>query len=393
MEVGDIVVATRGFKKACGIGIIKSDYIPPSKSKILGIDEDNEYLHLREIEWIIKDKIELDENLFRGYKVSYIDESKWNKIKTACLEQHPQHKKTFNEIEEYIPDPEINVHTSLRYILENYLKAKNHELEQDNQKKFEIFIQEQLPEYFSKLTANEYKIHSFLDLKKHYCPYIALMDEKITSRFNKDIYINYMFCEDMSGVYLALRLDLNDIKKELGQEAIKILENNSQQYRLKLNPSDRENFPDKIDLKAKKEPYAPFYEAATIISKLYQYPELPSQKQMEYDLREILKIYKKLCENDFLKFLKKIYHNEIEIGLNELERGKNIIFYGPPGSGKTVLSKILSEQYLGNNRYSLYTVHSGTDYYDLVSRIVPEVHDGDITYSKEKRFLLDALYV
>lgn len=390
MKVGDILVATRGFREAWGIGIIKSDYIPPSKSKILGIDKDNDYLHFREVEWKIKDKIEISENIFFGFKVSKIDDSKWNKIKSACLEQYPNYKTTFNEIDPDIPDPE-NLQTSLRYILKNYLIAKNHELEENKQKLFENFLQEQLPEYLGKLTANEYKIYSTLNDKLHYCPYLALMDEKITSSFNQGIYVNYMFCEDMSGVYLALMQGVSDIKKELGSEAIKILKNDSQNYRLRLNPSDKENFQDKLDLKAKKEPYAPFYEAATIISKLYQLPELPSQKQLEYDLKEILKIYNKLCENDFLKFLKKIYHNEIKIGLNELERGKNIIFYGPPGSGKTVLSKIISEQYSGKNGYSLYTVHSGTDYYDLVSRIVPEVHDGNITYSKEKRFLLDAL--
>lgn len=96
-------------------------------------------------------------------------------------------------------------------------------------------------------------------------------------------------------------------------------------------------------------------------------------------------------KNDFLEFLNQTYRQEKEIALKELKRGKNLIFFGPPGSGKTVLSKIISEEYLGRNAYSLYTVHSGTDYYDLVCRIVPEVKDGNLIYSKEKRFLLDAL--
>ena len=97
-------------------------------------------------------------------------------------------------------------------------------------------------------------------------------------------------------------------------------------------------------------------------------------------------------KKDFLKLLNEIYTPEIKIALGELQRGKNIIFYGPPGSGKTVLSKIISEEYLEKDGYSLYTVHSGTDYYDLVCRIVPQIDEqGNLVYLKEKRFLLDAL--
>lgn len=97
-------------------------------------------------------------------------------------------------------------------------------------------------------------------------------------------------------------------------------------------------------------------------------------------------------KRDFLNLLDEIYAPEIKIALGELERGKNVIFYGPPGSGKTVLSKIISEEYLEKDCYLLYTVHSGTDYYDLVSRIVPQINEeGNLIYSKERRFLLDAL--
>jgi len=38
---------------------------------------------------------------------------------------------------------------------------------------------------------------------------------------------------------------------------------------------------------------------------------------------------------------------------------------------------MVSEEYLGNDSYVLYTVHSGTDYYDLVCRVVPQTTDDD----------------
>ena len=143
----------------------------------------------------------------------------------------------------------------------------------------------------------------------------------------------------------------------------------------------------------------------TIYGKYYNQNSLPSNQEIITDFKELINLYSQLKpdengisisdtaqENDFLKFIKETYNDEIQIGLQELKRGKNLIFFGPPGSGKTVLSKIVSEKYLGKNAYSLYTVHSGTDYYDLVCRIVPQIDkNGNLIYFKERRFLLDAL--
>jgi len=57
---------------------------------------------------------------------------------------------------------------------------------------------------------------------------------------------------------------------------------------------------------------------------------------------------------------------------------------------KYILAKIYSKEN-GGNEPVLYTVHSGTDYFDLVARILPDVENNTLVYKKESRFLLDAL--
>lgn len=286
--------------------------------------------------------------------------------------------------------PQSNIRSCLENILDNYKSTSNLNSSTSKQTIKDILGKE-FPDYLNEKTNNQYHLFSSACDKTHFCPYVALMNKEITNKHTKGFFVNYMFREDMTGVYLALRQGIDGINK--GNPYLNELRTKSKKYREKTEIHDiTPQLSENIDLKGHNAEYAPFYEAGNIYSRFYEKGNLPSEEELEEDLNEMLKIYDEMAENEFLRFIKDIYALEMNIAKGELERGKNVIFYGPPGSGKTVLSKIVSENYLEKDSYELYTVHSGTDYYDLVCRIVPKINDeGNLIYHKEPRFLLDAL--
>jgi hypothetical protein len=605
MKVGDYVVANDGYKGIWGIGIIKSDYISPNQSIRLNIDEDKEYFHYREVNWLITDPIKLDEDRFFAQQtITEIDQNKWNKIKEAYIKKFGDSGNIFEKIESnglkadddtckpvniikmiyrefkdnyynseegidhyqkydierqkvkeyyksirsdpqaknntqdppinhllpikepaiapaavgtikafgyededlpglteavcdliknligskdkdqqkelissfksgpyrngfrtamltpvlyylspdflfinrktvasfnfiykilgkdenisvelvdyidnneklkelietltnYIPeltfedfdafchwlcsghlgnyaeDPEKydkwmlnhcpnsvgNIKGSLELILNNYKLAKDGD--QKSQKDVLNILNNALPDYLSKKADKPYQIYSSGKDKWHYCPYVALMDEEVTKTPTKGFYINYMFREDMGGVYLALRQGITEIKIKYGIEGLEILKSKADMYREKIKKSTDliNEFSDSVDLKKKDAKFAQFYEAGNICSKLYLKNDMPSEEELESDLKEILELYDMLnrLEIDNINFLgflnKEGYYFEpelIENFLLSLKVKPFIILTGNSGTGKTKIAQMFAKYISAKNPVKSQNTH------------------------------------
>lgn len=108
IKKGDIVVSNDGYQGVLGIGIIKSDYISPYESNKLNLDPDEEYYHFREVEWIIKERIEIDQpHFFAQQTITPINNKKWETIKESYLNSNSEinYQELFDRLENKIKDP------------------------------------------------------------------------------------------------------------------------------------------------------------------------------------------------------------------------------------------------------------------------------------------------
>ena len=125
-------------------------------------------------------------------------------------------------------------------------------------------------------------------------PWISIFDKEITTSASKEgYYIVYLFCADMSGVYLSLnqgwtyyqdKYKITKGKKEIQKVSLK--------WRDELNLIKSE-FDFKIDLKSNIT-LAQGYELGHICGKYYSINDFPEDQVLENDLKHLLLLYQEL---------------------------------------------------------------------------------------------------
>ena len=153
--------------------------------------------------------------------------------------------------------------------------------------------------YLKKFASDKYIPEFSLN---HIIPYISIRIP------NNHIYIEYVVSEDKKGIYLSISHGIIPMQNILSANGPKIglrspKEINSFVNRAK-NPIEHiraqisisESFSPEMDLNAKKIARAPLFEVCSIYSKFYSFDNLPSEKKLESDFKEILKSYSSLVE-------------------------------------------------------------------------------------------------
>ena len=83
---------------------------------------------------------------------------------------------------------DLNLKNSFEILLKNYHKAKNNKFSADEKILVRELLATTLPEKLSQITNEKYKIFSSAWDKWHFCPYVALMNEKVTTKHLTRLY-------------------------------------------------------------------------------------------------------------------------------------------------------------------------------------------------------------
>ncbi len=186
----------------------------------------------------------------------------------------------------------------LLFILSHYAASKNSVAEMQK-------IRKRFRSILYKLQINPVVIdHPFIVVKYGAgqvnvanVPWIGLLDSRETKTLTKGVYVCYLFKADMTGLYLTLNQGVGKTETSSPtREHVEKLENFALQIRTELAGLSKDGFSlnHNIDLADTRTGKA--YEKATIAYKHYGKDQLPSDVDLERDLKTILDAYDKYLQ-------------------------------------------------------------------------------------------------
>ena len=243
-------------------------------------------------------------------------------------------------------------------------------------------------------------------------PWICIFDKNITTSATRGIYIVYLLSKDTSTLYLTFNQGCTEISSSHSKkETIKIMREKAAEI---TNAIDARGFrtDEEINLGSDLTLLAEFYQKGTIFYKAYQKGAVPSEKELQADLLNMIQIYRDFAEyqknpNKKPREIKKSGDAKVatvketiqnikkyiaakgfsyEDGLIEnfylsLKSKPFVILAGTSGTGKTRLVKLFAEAIGANNangRYQMVSVRpdwsDSTDLFghvDLNGRFIP----------------------
>lgn len=250
-------------------------------------------------------------------------------------------------------------------------------------------------------------------------PWIAIMDDRLTTSTQRGIYIVFLVAEDLSVTYLTLNQGMTNLVNSLGQrgaieEMLRVAETTRPQIADLV--SNKFVLDNAIDLKSDTSA-ARNYEAGTIAHAALDSQELPEDEQITALLADLAEAYQLIAEASMSATQSEgATEDEIEeapafdlddaledlfLEREEAERllllwraKKNLVLQGPPGVGKSFAAKRLAYALIGSadpRRVGFVQFHQSYSYEDFVQGYRPSEEGFSLRQGKFVAFCKEAL--
>lgn len=234
-------------------------------------------------------------------------------------------------------------------------------------------------------------------------PWLAILDRRETTTTQKGTYVVILFRSDGDGCHLKLGQGVTEITKDFGSGAAATaeLQRRADQVRAMfpemMNTAFDRAASENIEKRAS---LTGLYEASTIYSKYYKRESMPSNEEISSDIKTLVDCYEEYVDEGMGEVTESIISNstdaqpysyddalqdlfmskaELESVIETAKRKKNIILQGPPGVGKTFVSKKLAYLLMGNkdpSRVEFVQFHQSYSYEDFVQGWRPNSSGG-----------------
>lgn len=393
MKIGDVVVALGGQKKVKGVGIIKSDYMPPKHPD----NKEHDYKHSRTVKWLIID--DLDIKSYNFVTVTIISQKNmtkgteiWNEIQHEYSAKKPEYEKIFT-----------NLNPNLSDLIRQFVRELDGEMIQNLQEEHV----RRCKNVQDKLTENNLAILSETDL-------LDILRETDAARG--------------MGMNVGTIIPKNGGIEKFKVKLINILENtnlNETDINKSINSFEGLGPAKLSELLCLKYP-TKFWITNKVTDEFFHLigvdikKNIPRGKKLNDGLKYVAmepylqNIRDMLNDNGFQNatFLDAdmfvhwatqqsqiimISTDKIQLPptnpqLKPLHEAftytKNVILYGPPGTGKTYISQQFIEEFSKNQDetkayHEFITFHQSYGYEDFMEGLKPSVEDGKISYNIE----------
>jgi hypothetical protein len=199
------------------------------------------------------------------------------------------------------PEPIKGLSENLQIILKNYVSARLGEQFSSNHQIWQVFkdIEEKIND--NRNIPNKVTLRwSVGQGNWAKVPWIAFMDKNKADSIQKGIYVAYLFCQDMQGLYLCLMQGVTEIIQTVGRrQGYEQLQQKAEEMRPSLKELDTTGFILDNNMKLYADSsLGSDYEKATIAYKFYPVEALPSDVVLTRDLVTILNAYVHIDESN-----------------------------------------------------------------------------------------------